>query len=415
MGAQAVRVCHLAKYYPPASGGIETHVRTLAQSQAGLGADITVICVNHRDSAGQDTSWQSWCGTPYAEHTDGPVRVIRVGRRFSLAKYDYCIGLQGAIRNLMPVDIIHLHTPNPTMLFELARDRPFSNFIITHHSDVVRQCILKHLFRPFEYSVYSKAARIFATSPLYQAGSTILQKYADRVQCLPLGLNLQPYLQPAPSALAHTELLQKKIAGPLWLTVGRFVYYKGLEIAIRALVEVSGTLVIVGPGPNRTDLIRLAEKLGVQNRIIWWGHATPDELVGAYHAATALWFPSNARSEAFGLVQVEAMASGCPVINTAIPDSGVPWVSRHNESGLTVPMNDHEALANAAKRLACDHALRDQLSAGARKRSSTEFDHRIMARRSLEIYHQVIAEQSQPRTAPFEVNPEPAEMELETV
>src|SRR6185312_14207757 len=104
----------------------------------------------------------------------------------------------------------------------------------------------------------------------------------------------------------------------------------------------------------------------------------------------AFWFPSNARSEAFGLVQVEAMAAGCPVINTAIPHSGVAWVSRHDREGLTVAVDDPAALAEAAGRIASEPGLRDRLSAAARDRARVEFDHRVMARRSLEVYRAVL-------------------------
>ena len=112
--------------------------------------------------------------------------------------------------------------------------------------------------------------------------------------------------------------------------------------------------------------------------MVWTGRATDDELVGAYHAATALWFPSNARSEGFGLVQVEAMASGCPVVNAAIPHSGVPWVCRHDEAGLTVPVDDAAAFAAAARRLLDEPGLRDRLAArGASEQAGrASFDHR---------------------------------------
>ncbi len=122
---------------------------------------------------------------------------------------------------------------------------------------------------------------------------------------------------------------------PLWLAVGRLVYYKGLHNAVKALPAVPGRLMVIGEGPAKPELQRLAAAEGVADRIIWRGHVSEDELIGSYHAATALWFPSNARSEGFGLVQVEAMASGGPIVCTAIPASGVAWVSRHAESGLT--------------------------------------------------------------------------------
>jgi rhamnosyl/mannosyltransferase len=116
------------------------------------------------------------------------------------------------------------------------------------------------------------------------------------------------------------------------------------------------------------------------------------EIIPYYLAADAFWFPSVAKSEAFGLVQVEAMACGTPVINAAIPHSGVPWVrvSRHGETGLTVPVDDPSALAAAARRLMDEPGLRDRLGAAARARAAREFDHRVMARRSLALYEAVL-------------------------
>jgi glycosyltransferase involved in cell wall biosynthesis len=177
--------------------------------------------------------------------------------------------------------------------------------------------------------------------------------------------------------------------GPIWVSVGRPVYYKALDVALAALREVPGTFVVIGTGPLEGKWRAMAAELGVADRVVWHGRASDDELVGAYHAATAHWFPSNARSEAFGLAQVEAMASGCPVINANIPHSGVPWVSRHGETGLTVPVNDAPAFAAAARRLLDESGLRDRLAAEARRQAAERFDHRAMAARSLAIYEEV--------------------------
>jgi rhamnosyl/mannosyltransferase len=208
-----------------------------------------------------------------------------------------------------------------------------------------------------------------------------------------MGLDLAPFLSPSPAARAHAAALRARHGPALWLSVGRCVYYKGYVTALRALRGVPGTLIVVGQGPYRASLMASAVALGVADRVVWRAYVPQDELVGAYHAAAALWFPSNARSEAFGLVQVEAMASGCPVINTAIPHSGVPWVSRHEQTGLTTAVDDAPALAAAANRLLADPALRARLADAGRRRAVDRFADGTMAARSLDLYRRAVAAQ----------------------
>jgi rhamnosyl/mannosyltransferase len=372
---------------------MESHVRTLAQSQAALGAEVHVLCVNHLNRRGRDVTWRPFAVTPTVEERDGPVRVIRLGRRLSLARLDFCLDLPGVLSSLCRsgVDLLHLHLPNPTMLLSLAALSPRLPLVVTHHSDVIKQKILGLALRPFEHLAFRKASVILATSPRYADGSPLLQAYQDKLDVLPLGIDLNPYLNPSPAALAHARRLKAEHGQPLWLAIGRLVYYKGLSNAIQALASVPGNLMIIGHGPLERDLKQLAEKVGVTGRVIWRDRVDADELVGAYHAATAFWFPSNERSEGFGLVQVEAMASGCPVLNTSIPASGVAWVSRHEETGLTGAVNDPQGLAHAANRLVTEPGLRDHLSAGARVRARDHFGHLLMGQRSLEFYTRVLA------------------------
>jgi rhamnosyl/mannosyltransferase len=307
--------------------------------------------------------------------------------------------MPGVLRRLkdQAIDIVHVQTPNPTMLLALAMTRLGIPLVVTHQSDIIKQKVLKYAMRPFEHIVYHRAAKILCSSPCYLGGSAFLQNYKDKTESLPLAIDLSPYLNPSAKAEKVAIELRQKHEGPLWLAVGRLVYYKGLATAIRALAHVPGKLIVIGSGPLKSELEALALQIGVADRVVWWGYATEDELVGAYHAATAFWFPSNARSEGFGLVQVEAMASGCPVINTAIPHSGVAWVSRDGESGLTVPINDSGAFAAAARRFVDDPGLRRRLSVGARQLATQEFDFMTMGRRSVEIYNRVLGTDS---TAP---------------
>ena len=248
-----LRILHLGKFYPPAPGGIETHLRTLALSQARLGADVRVLCVNHADRAGADITWSRFRRTDTAREWDGPVRVVRLGRRASLARLDICPELLGELRREIHrgADVVHLQVPNPTMLIALAVAGSKVPIVVTHHSDIVRQRWLRHAVTPFERRVYARASVILSDSPPYLEGSATLGRYRDKVVTLPLGIDLAPFLRPSAAATAFATNCRKELGEPLWLMVGRLVYYKGIEVALRALVQAPGRLLIIGTGPAR--------------------------------------------------------------------------------------------------------------------------------------------------------------------
>ena len=377
--APSLRIVHLGKYFHPAHGGIERTVRSLAHAQARIGCSVRVICMDHQR------------GRATRVEQDGPVEVVRLRRAASFYKIDHCPDLPKALRDSQ-ADLLHLHTPNPSMILGLMLSGDHTPLVVSHYSDVVKQRLRRVIFSPIERACYDRARLILSVAPPYIAGSAVLRRYPDRVAVLPIGLELAPFLDPAPEVREHGDRLRRTYPGPLWFFCGRLVYYKGLETALLALPFVPGTLLIAGDGPARTHLERLAARLELKDRARFLGDVPRDEDLAAYYLASdALWFPSNARSEAYGLVQVEAMASGCPVINTAIPHSGVPWVSRHDETGLTVPVNDPAAFAAAAVRLLTEPGLRDRLAAGARARAIAEFHCDAMGSRSKELYSATLA------------------------
>ncbi len=400
-----LRICHLGKYYHPFRGGIETHVRSIAQSQSEMGHEVTVACINHIDAKGSDVWCRRIAMTPTIADNDGDIALQKFGKFATLARFDFCTGVRAFLKKAdQNFDILHLHVPNPAMCVWLASIQLKIPLVVTYHSDIVKQRFIRKPFRIIEDRVFSRVDRIIVATQAYRDSSEVLGRYLDKTTVVPFGLDLEPYRKPSARSLAFAEQLRTQYGdAPLWLCVGRLVYYKGFEFAVRALQHCPGRLLIVGQGELYNSLQALAESLGVADRLMWRDRLDDDELRGAYRAATALWFPSIVRSEAFGLVQIEAMASGCPVINTDIPGSGVSWVSMDGISGCTVPVQDPVALAQAASSLVNNPALRAELSAGALQRAEEIFEIRKMTVRTMSVYDAILNPNRQ--AAPDESKP----------
>lgn len=364
-----LRVLHVGKFYPPHRGGMESHVETLCRE---LRAEVDVEVLVSAD--GRQTVRETVDGVP----------VTRIGTLATLASASVNPGMARAIRRAR-ADVVHFHHPNPTGVLSYLASGRRGPLVVTYHSDIIRQRVLGAVFSPVLHRFLRGAHAILASSPDYARGSPVLRAHADRVRVVPFGIRANEFEEVDVDEAAR---LRARYGPRVVLAVGRLVYYKGFDYLIRAMSAVDGTLVILGDGPLRGALEALAHEAGVADRVAFEG-SVPD-LAPYYHAADVFALPAVARSEAFGLVQLEAMAAGLPVVNTRI-DSGVPFVSRDGESGITVPPADARALAGALGRLLDAPELRRRLGAAARERVRREFSLDRMTADTLALYREAAA------------------------
>lgn len=364
-----LRVLHLGKYYPPAPGGMESHLATLCRALAD-DVDVTVVVSNHRPGTVRERI--------------GGVEVVRLATRLAVAGAAVSPGMAAAIRRA-DADVVHLHHPNPTAVLAWMASGSRAPLVVTYHSDIVRQRLLGAAFSPLLHRFLRRAHAVVASSAGYAATSPVLAAHAGKVRVIPFGIEAA---DPTDADLAEAARLRARFGPRVVLGVGRLVYYKGFHYLVRSMQHVDGTLVLVGDGSLAAPLRAAAAEAGVADRV-WFAGAVP-RTAPYYAAADVFALPAVARSEAFGLVQLEAMAAGLPVVNTAIP-GGVPFVSPDGETGITVPPADPEALAAALGRLLDDAALRRTLGEAGRARVRERFSAARMAAETLALYREAAA------------------------
>ncbi len=363
-----MKILHIYKDYPPILGGIENHVKLLAEGQAHRGHQVTVLVTNPAGAK-----------TVIAE--EGGVRVIRAGRVATVASTPLSLALPAQLARSRP-DVVHLHFPYPVGEVSQWLLHRGQATVLTYHSDVVRQASILRLYRPLLRRVLRDVQAIIIGSPPMRK-SAYLAEHQDKLHLIPYGIPLARFREAVPPAG-----VREAAALPTLLFVGRLRYYKGLDYLIRALPQIAARLLVVGIGPMEAEWRKLAADLGVAERITWLGEVSDAHLPALYHAADLFVLPASHTSEAFGLVQVEAMAAGLPVVCTEL-GTGTSYVNQDGVTGRVVPPRDPAALAAAINALLADPAERARLAAGAQARVAAEFDLPIMVRRVLELYEGV--------------------------
>ncbi len=357
-----MRILHLAKYYWPRSGGMERVVQGLAEGAAQLGHQVEVVAVEGRGRAGTTARQRS-----------------SVTRAFSFA----ALGSQEIAPGYIAAawkraDIIHVHHPHPLADVACLLRAGRTPVVVTQHADSRRS-----MYRPVTGLVLRRAAAVVVPSRAHLALSTELVGWESKVEVIPFGIDQTRWetVPPPPPG-----------AAPRAIFIGRLVAYKGLDILLRALERVPELrLDVVGSGPEGPRLRTLAQALAITDRVRWYGEYPDEDLPRRMADADFLVLPSVTVEEMFGLVVLEAMAAGRPVITTALP-SAVREVNVPGVTGLEVPLRDVPALAQALEALCRDSARRRVMGEGGRRRVTERFTRSVMAERHIELYQRIRGE-----------------------
>ena len=376
-GGAPIDVLHVGKFYPPAPGGMERMVQLLCEGDQP-GTRNRVLVAN----TGVVTTREPWQG----------VDVTRVGSIASIGSVGVCptfpVQLWRARR-----DVTVIHEPNPLALVSDWASAQAGPLVVWFHSEVIRpRWKYRLLYRPFLRRVLKRAARIVVSSPALAEHAEELRDFRAKCVVIPFGIDTAR-LERTAEIDAMVDGIAARYPGPRVLFVGRLVAYKGLEVLLKAAAQAPGTILIAGDGPLAEPLKAQAAAAGLGSTVQFLGHLTDKEIVAHFHACDVFVLPSVTRAETFGVVQLEAMACGKPVVSTNLP-TGVPWVNRHMETGLVVPPGDPDALAAALTTLVSDPAWSRKMGERAQRRVLEEFTVAAMTTRSAALYREVLLERT---------------------
>lgn len=375
-----MKVLHVYRtYYPDPTGGLQEAVRQIALATAREGVEPRIFTLSPRPDPevidrpeGRVVRSRSWAA-PASCDLGGPAAFSRFAE---LARW---------------ADVIHYQFPWPFADLLHLVVRPVAPAVMTYQSDIVRQRWLGRIYKPLMQRTLNGMAAIVATSPAYVHTSPALAAVADpgRVCVIPNGIDEASCAEPLAEA-QDIDIAQRYglIAGRYFLFIGVFRYYKGLHILLEAARLAGATIVLAGDGPERAALESMAAGLP-SDQVRFLGQVTEAEKFALIRACRALVLPSHLRSEAFGMVLVEAAMLGKPMISCEM-GTGTSFVNAHDETGLVVPPADPVELAGAMSCMERDDALVHRYGESARRRYESLFSGEALGQAYTDLYRRVL-------------------------
>lgn len=370
-----MKVLQIGKFYP-IRGGVEKVMWDLTRglSERGVDCDMLCACAESDMPAGGEIRFNA----------HGKVICLR-----SIAKAAatmLCPAMISWLRkHAAEYDIVHIHHPDPMACVALRLSGYRGKVVLHWHSDILKQKTLLKLYMPLQSWLIRRADLILGTTPVYVAESPYLRSVQDKVSYLPIGIDPVP-LAPEPSDADCGDGIVTVFS------LGRLVGYKGYEYLVEAARYLPDNyrIVIAGDGPLKDELQDRINGAGLSGRVKLLGWISDEEKAAWLRKCNVFCLSSIWKTEAFAIVQIEAMSCGRPVVATIIPGSGVSWVNEHGVSGLNVPAENPEALAEAVMAICSDDETYGRYASGAFRRYESHFTLSGMITGCMEKYETVL-------------------------
>lgn len=362
IGRKSDGCLQLTKFYPPYNGGIETTVQDISRGLFGRGWGVKVLCSN---------------SNPHTVLEAGNIPIMRVASLAHVASTSISpMMLLWLARWQGQQDVIHVHLPNPMANLALWFTRPRAKVVVHWHSDIVKQKKMLKLYEPLQRWLLKRADAVLVTSRPYAESSPWLQDYMHKVRIVPSCIE-DPLRKSTPG---QRQVMSDRVRAQwpgkrIVFALGRMTYYKGFDVLIKAARQLPDDVVIlVGGGGELLGALRdQVINDGLSDKVHFVGRISDEDLPGYFEAAHLFCLPSLVRSEAFGLVLVEAMGYSKPIVATDIEGSGVPWVNLHAVSGLNAKPGDAHSLADCIQCILNDSGLALKLGTAGRLRYESNF------------------------------------------
>lgn len=352
-----MKILQVNKFYFPLIGGVEKVVQQIAEGLNGKNNfEIEILCCQPKGKEKEET-----------------INDVKVYRASSFGTY---LGMPISLdffkkykKLTASYNLVFLHYPFPLAFIAYFLFSRNKDLVIWYHSDIVRQKIIEIFFRPFHLFAFKKAKKIFVSSPNLIKSSSYLRKFEQKCVVVSFGIDLEEF-KLTEQIKNEAMLIKEKYGKPLILSIGRYVYYKGFEYLIEAAKEIEAKFLIIGSGPLKKKYEKLIKKYNLENKVFL---IPPVENLSIfYHACDVFVLPSIAKSEAFGLVLLEAMAWGKPVISTEL-GTGTSFVNQDGITGFVIPPKNSQVLAQAIKKIIQNKNILEEFGKNAQERAMTHF------------------------------------------
>ena len=373
-----MNILHVYKtYYPDPTGGLQEAIRQIALATKSETVNVRVFCLSPSPipekvtfEEGQVYRYKSW-----ASPSSCDLGLLKSAKGFK--------------ENVIWADIVHYQFPWPfadVLHFLTFHNKPT---ILTYHSDVVEKGVLGSAYYWLMKKMLQSMDVVVATSPKYVESSRVLQTCVlpEKLRVIPLGIDESVY-QKYSKENSKSEILQRfdlKDDG-YFLFIGVLRKYKGLDYLIEASKKSCLPIVIAGGGPLQKHYAELSKS---HDNISLLGQISDIEKVALIQGCRGFVLPSHLRSEAFGMVLVEASIFAKPLITCEI-GTGTSFVNLDRETGFVVPPKNPEELALAMNKLANDVRLARKMGINARKRYESNFSSHALGLSYLNLYQEVV-------------------------